>query len=254
MKDFLTMSINPNDTPQPRPLAGVRVVELASMVFAPSACAAMADFGAEVIKVEPPGTGDLNRHYHKLPGMPVSDLPYAFQMDNRNKRSIALDLKTELGSEALRKLILKADVLVTNYRPAALAKLSLTYADLSTINPRLIYALASGWGEEGDARDQPGYDSVCYWAASAIESQMFPIDGWLGPIPFGAGDHPSGTALFGAIMLGRFALGFVSVRLGNRRLVRAGLVVAFVGALLFAAPGLPHPALTVMKYFPQEVG
>ncbi|MDZ4850348.1 MAG: CoA transferase [Pirellulaceae bacterium] len=189
---------------RPRPLEGIRVVELATMVFAPSACAAMSEFGAEVIKVEPPGGGDPNRRYHLLPGMPISDLPYVFQVDNHNKQSIALDLKSDTGYEAFCKLIATADVLVTNYRPAALAKLRLTYADICRLNDRLIYALATGYGEEGDARDQPGYDSVCYWAQSAIESQIFPIDSWLGPIPFGAGDHPSGTALFGAIMLGLF--------------------------------------------------
>ena len=182
-------------------LNGIRVVDAGTMVLAPSACAVLADFGADVIKVEPPDTGDLNRHYHKLTGMPVSEVPYTFQIDNRNKKSIALDLKHEKGSEIIGRLVSSVDVFVTNYRPAALARLRLTYEDLKRTNPRLIYALGTAYGEAGRERDKPGYDAICYWSRSAIEWQIFPLDSWLGPLPYGSGDHPSGTALFGAIML-----------------------------------------------------
>src|SRR5262245_36716095 len=184
----------------PPVLADIRVVEVGTMVFAPSACAILADFGAKVIKVEPPGKGDLNRHYHTLPGMPVSDLPYTFQIDNRNKKSVAIDVKEPAGYEVLRRLIARADVFVTNYRLSALSRLKLTHDDLQPIEPRLIYALGTAFGEEGSERDKPGYDAVTYWSRSAIEHQVFPIDGWLGPFPYGSGDHPSGMALFGAIM------------------------------------------------------
>lgn len=187
---------------QPQMLADVRVVEMATMVFAPSACVILADFGARVIKLEPPRTGDLNRHYHTLPGMPRSDVAYTFEVDNRNKQSVALDVKTEAGYEAACKLVASADVFVTNYRPAALARLRMSWNDLRAVNPRLIYACGSAYGEEGDECDQPGYDAVCYWARSGIESHVFPVDGWLGAFPYGSGDHPSGTALFGAVMLG----------------------------------------------------
>jgi formyl-CoA transferase len=186
------------------PLANIRVVEVGTMVFAPSACAALADFGAEVIKVEPTGKGDLNRYYHTLPGLPVSELPYTFQADNRNKKSIALDVKSAAGYEILCKLVAQADVFVTNYRLSALARLRLTYDDLKAIQPRLVYALGTAFGEAGEERDKPGYDSVCYWTRSAIESQLFPVDSWIGTFPYGAGDHPSGTALFGAIMMGLY--------------------------------------------------
>lgn len=188
----------------PPVLAGIRVVEVGTMVFAPSACAILADFGADVIKVEPPGQGDLNRHYHTLPGLPVSDLPYTFQADNRNKKSVAIDLKTAAGYEVLRRLVTRADVFATNYRLSALSRLKLTYDDLAPIQPRLIYALGTAFGEEGTERDKPGYDAVTYWSRSAIESQVFPVDGWLGPFPYGSGDHPSGMALFGAILLGLY--------------------------------------------------
>ena len=181
-------------------LAGLRVIELASMVLAPSAGVILADFGAEVIKIEPPGTGDLNRNWHKIPGLPVSDFAYPFQIDNRNKKSLALDLKSEAGYEVLCKLIADADVLITNYRLRALERLKLEYETIKAINPRIIYALGTGFGEQGDERHKPGYDTVAYWARSAIETQIFPYDGWLRPFPYGAGDHPSGMALYAAIM------------------------------------------------------
>jgi crotonobetainyl-CoA:carnitine CoA-transferase CaiB-like acyl-CoA transferase len=188
----------------PPVLADIRVVEVGTMVFAPSACAILADFGAEVIKVEPPGKGDLNRHYHTLPGMPVSDLPYTFQANNRNKKSVAIDVKAAAGYEILCRLIARADVFATNYRLPALSRLKLTYDDLKPLQPHLIYALGTAFGEEGSERNKPGYDAVTYWSRSAIESQIFPVDGWLGPFPYGSGDHPSGMALFGAILLGLY--------------------------------------------------
>ncbi len=181
-------------------LADIKVVELATMVMAPSAAVVLADFGAEVIKVEPPGTGDLNRGWHKIPGLPVSDFPYPFQVDNRNKKSVALDLKDERGYEAVCRLIREADILVTNYRLPVLEKLKLTYDDVKSLNPGIIYGLATGWGEHGEENHKPGYDSVSYWTRSAIETQVFPFEGWLRPFPYGAGDHPSGMTLFAGIM------------------------------------------------------
>ena len=93
--------------------ANLRVIELASMVMGPSAGVILADFGAEVIKVEPPDSGDLNRNWHKIPGLPVSEFAYPFQVDNRNKKSIAVDLKSEAGYEVLIKLVETADILLS---------------------------------------------------------------------------------------------------------------------------------------------
>ena len=184
-----------------KPLLGnIRVIELAVLVFGPSASVVMADFGAEVIKLEPLHTGDPNRQYHKLPGMPASDMPYTFQVDNRNKKSIAIDLKSEAGYQAACKLIAGADIFVSNYRSQALARLKLDFETLQSINPRLIYAIGSGYGERGEERHKPGYDNVCYWTRSAIETNVYPYEGWLGIFPFGAGDHPSGMSLYAAIM------------------------------------------------------
>ncbi len=154
-------------------LGGIRVVEAANMVYVPCVGAVMSDFGAEVIKVEPPGGGDIHRYGHQLPGMPVSEIPYAFQVDNRNKRSVVLDLRTEPGKEAMLRLLSRADVFLTNYRRGALKRLNMTYDDLRPLNPRLIYAYGSGYGEIGPEADKPGYDSVCYWSRSGIEPQSF---------------------------------------------------------------------------------
>ena len=190
----------------PKPiLEGIRVVEAASMIFIPSAAAILGDYGADVVKVEPPGEGDRNRYLHQLKGMPESDLPYAFFMDNRNKRGIALDLKSEEGLDILYRLIEKADVFMTNHRPSALKKLGLTYDELKAVNPKLIYAHGTGFGERGPEADKPGYDSVSYWTRPGIVSTLYPYEGWLGSLPAGSGDHPSGTAMFGAIMLALFA-------------------------------------------------
>jgi formyl-CoA transferase len=186
-------------------LGGIRVVEFADLVFLPSAGAILSDFGAEVIKIEPPGPGDMNRHYHKLGGNPVSEFPYIFYVDNRNKKSLAVDLREEAGREMVRRLIAVSDVFTTNRREAALSRYGLTCDELHEINPRLVYVHGTGYGERGPEAHRPGYDAVCYWSRSGIESQIFPLEGWLGPLPWGSGDHPSGLAAFGGIMLALYA-------------------------------------------------
>lgn len=180
-------------------LGDIKVVELSTMVFGPAAGAILADFGAQIIKVEPL-EGDLNRGYHQLPGMPESEIPYTFQADNRNKRSLSIDLKSEAGSAALGKLIEEADIFLTNYRTQGLARLGLDYESLAEKNPRIIYAAGTGYGDNGDEAGKPGYDNVCYFSRSGIETTLFPFDGWLPAFPFGAGDHPSATALFAGVM------------------------------------------------------
>jgi crotonobetainyl-CoA:carnitine CoA-transferase CaiB-like acyl-CoA transferase len=186
---------------QPKILDGIRVIEAANMVYMPCVAAVMADYGAEVIKVEPPGMGDIHRYGHELPGMPDSEIPYPFQVDNRNKKSIALDLRRETGQRTMHRLIETADVFITNYRLQGLEKMKLRWEDLESINPRLIYAYGSGYGERGPESHKPGYDMVCYWSRSGIEGQMFPMEDFLGPIPYGAGDHPAGMMLLVGVMM-----------------------------------------------------
>lgn len=179
--------------------ADIRVVEVASMFMAPTAATVLADFGAEVIKVEPPD-GDMLRRIHNNPGMPDSEIDFCYLIVNRNKKGIALDLKQPEALEALRRLIESADVFVTNYRMKAQQRLKITYEDLRELNPRLIYAYGSGYGETGPEKDQPGFDHISYWTRSGLEPGLFPIDGWLGAWPPAVGDNPTGITLLSGIL------------------------------------------------------
>jgi crotonobetainyl-CoA:carnitine CoA-transferase CaiB-like acyl-CoA transferase len=179
--------------------SGIKVVEVASMFMAPTAATILADYGADVIKVESP-EGDNLRKLSSFKGMPESDVEYCYVMVNRNKKGIVLDLKQPAAIKALRELIESADIFITNYRPKAQQRLKITYDDVRAINPRLIYAYGSGYGETGPDVDQPGYDMICYWTRSGLESGLFPIDGWLGAWPPAMGDNPTGLALLSAIL------------------------------------------------------
>jgi len=185
-------------------LAGLRVVEAASMILVPAAGAVMADFGADVVKVEPP-EGDQNRYLHELPTLPDSEVPYSFVMDNRGKKGMVLDLKQPDGLAVLRRLLEGADVFLTNYRAGALARLGLRYEDVAALNPRIVYANGTGFGERGAEAEKPAYDTVVYWTRSGIETNLLTPDGTLGQIPAGSGDHPSAMTLFAAIVLALFA-------------------------------------------------
>jgi crotonobetainyl-CoA:carnitine CoA-transferase CaiB-like acyl-CoA transferase len=139
------------------PLEGIRVIDLTSVVVGPLATLILADYGAEVIKVESP-TGDLGRNIGGAgvtPGMGPK-----FMHLNRNKRSIVLDLKQPAGHQALLRLIEKADVLVWNVRPASMARMKLGYDDVRRVNPKIIYCGMFGFGQQGRYRDKPAYDSI----------------------------------------------------------------------------------------------
>ncbi len=185
-------------------LSGIRVLEAASMIMVPSVGAALADYGAQVIKLEPL-EGDLNRRGHHIPGMPVHDYEYCFLPDNRGKRSMAIDLKAPEARGILRRLIENSDVFLTNHRPKSLDGLGLTWPELQAINPRLVYAHGTGFGDSGEEIDKPGFDSVCYWSRSGLEANLFPTEGWLGSLGYGAGDHPTGMALLSAVMMALYA-------------------------------------------------
>ena len=185
-------------------LSGIRVIEAASMIMVPSVGAALADYGAQVIKLEPI-EGDLNRRGHHIPGMPVHDYEYCFLPDNRGKRSLSLDLKAPEARAILHRLVEGADVFLTNHRPRSLAGLGLTWPELRAVNPRLVYAHGTGFGDTGEEIDKPGFDSVCYWSRSGIEAGLFPLDGWLGSPGYGAGDHPTGMALLSAVLMALLA-------------------------------------------------
>lgn len=141
------------------PLTGMRVLELTQVMAGPFCCQVLGDMGADVIKVEPPETGDQARR---------SLGPAAFRAVNRNKRSVTLDLKDETHREALHRLVPTADVLVENYRPGVAERLGVDYDTLAEINPRLIYASISGFGQTGPYAMRPGYDLIAQGMAGVM--------------------------------------------------------------------------------------
>ena len=182
-------------------LSGIRVIDAGTYIAGPSAATVLSDFGADVIKIERPPAGDPYRALYKLPGMPVSAEDYCWLLDARNKRSLALDLNDAAGRDILLKLSAQADVFVTNYQPQLLRKFRLSYEALREVNPRLIYAGVTGYGESGEEAEKAGFDATAYWARSGLMGIIHNADAEPARSPAGMGDHPTGMALFGAIML-----------------------------------------------------
>ncbi|MBT4043400.1 MAG: CoA transferase [Rhodospirillaceae bacterium] len=182
-------------------LEGIKVLDAASFIAGPISTTIMADFGAEVIKVEPP-MGDGYRQITNMAGMPQSDAAYHWLMDNRSKRGLSLDLTTDAGREVLHKLVAEADVFVTNFMPSVREKLGLRFEDLAALNPRLIYASMSAYGETGPEAGVTGFDTTAYWARSGLMDLVRPDpDGEPARSMAGMGDHPTGMAMLSAIML-----------------------------------------------------
>jgi crotonobetainyl-CoA:carnitine CoA-transferase CaiB-like acyl-CoA transferase len=165
----------------------------------------MSDFGASVIKVEPPGTGDPYRTRAGRPPLTVAKRNPNWVVDARNKRSLALDLTKPAGQAVLHRLAAGADVFITNYPPPVRRKLHVAYDDIAPLNPRLIYASFTGYGEHGEEADKPGFDVTAWWARSGL---MHLVRAGEGASPArslaGMGDHPSAMALFGAIVAGLY--------------------------------------------------
>jgi formyl-CoA transferase len=180
---------------------GLKVLDCASFIAAPAAATVLSDFGADVIKIEPPGTGDPYRLLPKLPGYPISPHNFAWLLEGRNKRSLALDLSKPEGREVLYRLVAEADVFITNFPPGVRERLGITYDEIKPKNPRLIYASFTGYGEKGAEADKPGFDSNAYWARSGL-MDLVRADENTTParsIP-GMGDHPCAMAFYGAIV------------------------------------------------------
>ena len=147
---------------------GLKVLDCASFIAAPAAATVLSDFGADVIKIEPPGAGDPYRNLPNLPGYPHSEHNFAWMLEARNKRSLALDLSKPEGQAVLHKLAAQADVFITNYPPQVRARLGITHDHLAPHNERLIYASFTGYGEKGEEANKPGFDSNAYWARSGL--------------------------------------------------------------------------------------
>jgi crotonobetainyl-CoA:carnitine CoA-transferase CaiB-like acyl-CoA transferase len=185
-------------------LSGLKVLDFASFIAGPAATTVLGDFGADVIKIEPPGIGDPYRYFYLSPPNPALKQNYSWQLTNRNKRSFVVDLKHPEAGDVLARLVKWADVLVTNFPPRVRKGLHLTYEELGPINPRLIYADITGYGEVGPEADKPGFDITAYWARSGL--MQFTRDASAPPaIPVpGIGDHATAISLYAAIVTGLY--------------------------------------------------
>jgi crotonobetainyl-CoA:carnitine CoA-transferase CaiB-like acyl-CoA transferase len=179
--------------------SGLKVVDLASFIAGPAAATILSDFGAEVIKVEPPN-GELWRDGHKIPPQPHSEEPYPFELANRNKRGVALDLKAASAQQVLERLAKWADVFIVNTPHHARKKLRLEYDDVAHWNPRLIYADLTGFGEKGPDAALPGFDLTAYWARSGL---LFMTRDAGSPPTWpvaGSGDNATAVAIYAAVV------------------------------------------------------
>jgi crotonobetainyl-CoA:carnitine CoA-transferase CaiB-like acyl-CoA transferase len=181
--------------------SGLKVIDCASFVAAPAAATVLADFGADVIKLEPTGEGDPWRTQYKRHGMPPSEINHPWLMDSRNKRALALNLKSPAGRAVLERLVSQTDVFITNVPLPARGRLGIRYADFAARCPRLIYASLTAYGEEGEEAGKTGFDATAYWARSGLMDEVRP-DHRATParsVP-GMGDHPTAMALYGGIV------------------------------------------------------
>ena len=187
-------------------LDGIKVVELATYIAGPASGVVLADFGADVVKIEAPNRPDPFRGGHlRGSDAPRSEYPYGYIVDNRNKRGVALDIKTEAGREVFERLLEVADVFITNMPIPTRERLKISYADIQAINTQIVYASISAFGEKGPEAGRPGFDSTALWARTGLMDLVKP-----GPdspparsLP-GMGDHPTAMSLFAAIMTGLY--------------------------------------------------
>ncbi|NUU26471.1 MAG: CoA transferase [Streptomycetaceae bacterium] len=227
-------------------LQGVRVVELAMYAFAPSAGAVLADWGADVVKIVPPGTAD------PMNGNPVAGLPekdvgvrFMWQILNRGKRCIGLDVSTSGGREVLHDLVRDADVFLTNLLPDARKRFGVDVDDLREVNPGLVYARATGHGDRGPERERGGYDITDFWSRAGVGYAASQVADEFIPLASPAiGDLTSGAFLAGGItaaLLRRERTGRTAVV--DVSLLSSGLWVmspSTVAAQLYDIPGIPR--------------
>ncbi|WOR13857.1 CaiB/BaiF CoA-transferase family protein [Hyphomonas sp. FCG-A18] len=206
-------------------LDGIRVIEHATYMAAPGAGSILSDWGADVIKIEPPG-GDPIRNFFSTIGTDIQDNP-VFDFDNRGKKSVILDTRTEEGNAILRKLAGDADVFLTNVRPGGLTRAGLDYASLAKANRKLVYCTLTGYGLEGPDADKPGFDVASFWSRAGVANLTIPK----GQEPFALrtafGDHTTSMAAAAGIC----AALVKAQRTGEGQLVEASLLRAALFAM-----------------------
>lgn len=186
----------------PDPLfSDLLVLDCASFIAGPAAATMLSDFGARVIKIEPPGTGDGYRMITHLPGLPKGDTNYPWTLTNRNKESLEIDLKDEASRKAFDKLVARADVFITNYPLPVRSRLGLQYEDIQAVNPRIIYGSLTPYGETGPEAGDTGYDATAWWARSGLMDYVRASSDTPPAISVpGMGDHMTACSLYGAIV------------------------------------------------------
>jgi crotonobetainyl-CoA:carnitine CoA-transferase CaiB-like acyl-CoA transferase len=222
---------------------GLKVVDMASVIAGPCAATILGDFGAEVVKVEPP-SGDLWRIANHVPPLPTYKDPYGWHLVNRNKRGMVLNLKLPAATDVLERLVRWADVLIVNTPHQARKKLKAEYDDVVQWNPRLIYADLTGYGEKGPDANLPGFDATAYWSRSGLLSvthdagapPTFPF--------FGTGDAATAVGLFSAIVMGLYR----RERTGKGSYVTTSLLAEGVWAASVAI----QAALCGARFFPHD--
>lgn len=199
------------------PMEGIKVIELGVWVAGPAAGGILADWGADVIKIEPP-TGDPARMFGRMLGIESGESP-PFEMDNRGKRSIVLDLATDDGRATALAMITTADVFLTNVRPGALRRFGLDFEVVAAANPRLVYGLITGYGETGPDADRAAYDVAAFWARAGL-AHLLTRPGDTPPFQRGGmGDHTAGMTLTAAVCAALVA----RTRTGKGQLVSTSL-------------------------------
>ena len=200
-------------------LEGLKVVEMSTWVAGPSCAAVLADWGAEVVKVESP-IGDATRAFApdtaESPGNPI------FTNENRGKKGVVLDISQPGGREALKTLIRQADIFVTNVRPGSMKRLGLDYASLKDEHPSLIYAAVTGYGLVGPEADAPAFDITAFWTRSGVARAMIPTDQTPFPSRPGFGDHVTALSTVSGIL----AALYERTKTGRGRLVETSLIRA----------------------------
>jgi len=199
------------------PLEGVKAVELGVWVAGPATGGILADWGADVVKIEPPA-GDPARMFGRMLGLDGGESP-PFEMDNRGKRSIMLDLATDDGRSTALELVSGADVFITNVRPGALRRIGLDFETVAAANAGLVYGLITGYGEAGPDADRAAYDVAAFWARAGL-AHLLTRPGDTPPFQRGGmGDHTAGMALAAAVCAALVA----RVRTGTGQLVTTSL-------------------------------
>jgi len=206
-------------------LEGIKVVEYATYMAAPGCGGILADWGAEVIKVEPPG-GDPIRKFFSTIGTDIADNP-VFDFDNRGKKSIVVDTSQSEGQAILRKLAEDADVFLTNVRPGGLQRSELDHESLQAVNPKLVYCSLTGYGLTGPDADRPGFDVASFWSRTGVASITIPKGQDPFPLRTAFGDHTTSMAAAAGICAALVEAG----RTGKGRLVEASLMRAGLYAL-----------------------